>query len=195
MAGVLQLICQGESLANRSSRFPNDDPLSGKSLRQAGQLGQLIAPGRQVWAAPELACRQTAQALGWAAAAVPALAEPAYGSWAGLPLKEVITDHQQAFYLWRMGEAPPGGESLLQLSERTGRWLLMQTAERGMQSAVVSPAVIRAMIIHLLAAPAGSFSLIDLLPLSVTTLRSDGKRWHLCSLGSQPHSLDDGSSA
>ncbi|MBP2200270.1 histidine phosphatase family protein [Pantoea cypripedii] len=193
MAAVLQLICQGETLANRHSRFPANDALSEASRLAAQQMQGGIAPGSQIWLAPELAAQQTAQALGAVGQSVPALAEPAYGLWAGMPIKAVITQHGEDFQRWLAGEAAPGGEGVAQLLARTDSWLSGYVADRQPQCAIVSAAVIRAMVIGLLGAPVSAFQLIDIAPLSITTLRGDGKRWHLTSINSVRLAFAEGS--
>lgn len=183
MTSVIQLICQGETLANRHSRFPFDDPLTETSLNQIHQLKACFGPFSHIWTAPEQASWQTAQGLGLSGEPVEELAEPGYGSWAGIPIKTVVEQNDGAIQRWLSGEAPPGGESIAQVMVRTGSWLSRRVAERGEQCAVVSSGVIRAMVIQLLDAPVSAFQRIDILPLSMTVLRSNGKRWHLSCLG------------
>lgn len=193
MVAVLQLICQGETLANRHSRFPANDVLSEASRLAAQQMQGGIAAGSKIWLAPELAAQQTAQALGVAGQNVPALAEPAYGLWAGMSIKAVITQQGEDFQRWLTGEAAPGGEGVAQLLVRTGAWLSGRITGRQPQCAIVSAAVIRAMVIGLLGAPVSAFQLIDIAPLSLTTLRGDGKRWHLTSINSVRLAFPEGS--
>lgn len=183
MAFVMQLICQGETLANRNSRFPFDDPLTETSVNQLRQLKECVGPFSKVWTAPDLPARQTISALGLCGESVPELAEPGYGRWAGLPIKKVIEQEHGEFQCWLTGDAPPGGENIVQVMARTKKWLSLRVAERGCQCAIVSSAVIRAIVIQLLSAPASSFQLIDIQPLSITQLSSNGKRWHLICLG------------
>lgn len=183
MTAIIQLICQGETLANRYSRFPSDDPLTKISVEQAHQKKEYVGSFSKIWIAPELGARQTTLELGLTGEAVLELAEPGYGRWAGLPIKKVIEQDERAFYCWFSGEAPPGGESIAQVMVRTGAWLSLRVAERGCQCVIVSSAVIRAMVIQLLEAPVSAFQRIDILPLSKTVLRSNGKRWHLSCLG------------
>lgn len=185
MTSVIQLICQGETLANRNSRFPFDDPLTETSLNQVRELRQRFGPFSQIWTAPELAARQTTRELGLRGESVPELAEPGYGRWAGSPIKKVVEQDYGEFQRWLSGEAPPGGESIAQVMDRAGTWLSVRAADRGGQGAIVSSAVIRAIVIQLLNAPVSAFQLIDIQPLSVTMLRSNGKRWHLACLGKE----------
>ncbi|QGY32755.1 histidine phosphatase family protein [Pantoea cypripedii] len=193
MAAVLQLICQGETLANRHSRFPANDALSDASRLAAHRMQGCIEADSKIWLAPALAAQQTAQALGVAGHSATALAEPACGLWAGMPIKAVMTQHGEDFQRWLAGEAAPGGEGVAQLVLRTGEWLSGRVAERQPQCAIVSAAVIRAVVIGLLGAPVSAFRLIDIAPLSITTLRGDGKRWHLTSINSVRFAFAEGS--
>lgn len=61
---------------------------------------------------------------------------------------------------------------MAQVMVRTGAWLSLRAAGRGCQCAIVSSGVIRAMVIQLLDAPVSAFQRIDILPLSMTVLRS-----------------------
>lgn len=179
MALVMQLICQGETLANRNSQFPFDAPLTETSVDQVRQLKEGVGPFSKVWAAPDQPAQQTTSALGLCCESVPELAEPGYGRWAGIPIRKIIEQEHGAFQYWLSGDAPPGGENIAQVMARTGTWLSQRVADRGAQCAIVSSAVIRAIVIHLLDAPVSSFQLIDIHPLSMILLRSNGKRWHL----------------
>lgn len=76
MTSVIQLICQGETLANRHSRFPFDDPLTKTSLNQIHQLKACFGPFSHIWTATERASWQTAQGLGLCGEPVAELAEP-----------------------------------------------------------------------------------------------------------------------
>lgn len=185
MTSVIQLICQGETLANRNSRFPFDDPLTETSLNQVRQLKECFGSFSKIWTAPELASQQTAQGLGLRSETVAELAEPGYGTWAGIPIKKVVEQDEEALQRWLAGEAPPGGESIAQVMARAGAWLSLRVAEQGCQCAIVSSAVIRAIVIQRLGAPVSAFQQIDIQPLSMTLLRSNGKRWHLSGLGSR----------
>lgn len=181
MTTVIQLICQGETLANRHARFPSDDPLSDTALKHFPLRTAGVGPFTKIWTAPEQAARQTMRGMGLQGQCVAELAEPGYGCWSGMPIKTVLEQDEAAFQRWLAGEAAPGGESVAQVMMRTAAWLSQRVADRGCQCAIVSPAVIRAIIIHLLDAPVGAFQRIDIHPLSMTVLRSNGKRWHLSS--------------
>ncbi|CAM3466824.1 hypothetical protein NUKP37_28680 [Klebsiella variicola] len=110
------------------------------------------------------------------------LAEPDYGIWAGRPVREVMTQDADAFLAWLEGDPPPGGESRAQLLARCGRWLAKHVDIPGRHGVIASASTIRAMILNVLGAPLHSFARIDVHPLSITELRSDGRRWNFCLL-------------
>lgn len=182
MRSSLTLICQGETAASRGSHFPSDDPLEAREWQRARQLQSIAACYHSIWTAPGTAARQTATALSLQATQAAELAEPDYGLWAGRPLREVMTQDAEAFHAWLEDAAPPGGESRVQLLARCAAWLAQRVDIPGLHCAVVPAAVIRAMIVDVLGAPPQSFARIDIHPLSITELRSDGRRWHFCLL-------------
>lgn len=183
MTAVLTLICQGETAASRSSRFPQDEPLEVRELSHVRQLQDSLAKYLSVWCAPQLVAQQTAEALSLSADIDATLVDINYGVWAGLPLKMVMAQDAPAFQAWLQGSPPPGGETLTQLQERCRYWLEQRVATHGGYCAVVSAAVIRAMVLCVLSAPEKAFPQIDIHPLSMTELCSDGHRWHVRKLG------------
>lgn len=183
MRASLTLICQGETAASRGSHFPCDDPLEAREWQRAQKFHSIAARYHSVWTAPETAARQTATALSLHATPTAELADTDYGLWAGQPLREVMTQDAEAFHAWLEGAAPPGGESRVQLLARCATWLAQRVDIPGLHCAVVPAAVIRAMIVDVLGAPPQSFARIDIHPLSITELHSDGRRWHFCLLG------------
>ncbi|HBM3286091.1 TPA: histidine phosphatase family protein [Klebsiella michiganensis] len=182
MRASLTLICQGETAASRGSHFPCDDPLEAREWQRARQLQSSVARYHRVWFAPDAAARQTAAALSLHGTPVTELAEPDYGIWAGRPVREVMMQDAEAFQAWLEGAAPPGGESRAQLLARCGSWLAKHVDIRGRHCAIAPAAAIRATIVDVLGAPLHSFARIDIHPLSITELRSDGRRWNLCLL-------------
>lgn len=183
MTAMLMLICQGESTASREGRFPRDEPLTEQAQGQACLLRGILSTNQTVWCAPQLAARQTAAALALSTEVDDALRDLNYGDWAGLPLKQVIIQDDKAFSAWLNGATPPGGEPLEALAARCGDWLTRRAEQRCNHYAVVSAATIRAMAVAVLGAPIQAFAHIDIHPLSVTELSSDGRRWNLRQLG------------
>lgn len=183
MNAVLHLICQGETLASRNSRFPANDELSERASSALSLIEGNIRPGSKIWLAPELAAQQTATAMRLKGKVVPQLAEPSYGHWAGLPVKQVMKNNGETFHHWLSGDAPPGGESITALISRTGEWLSQKVGEGEHHCAIVSAPVIRAMIIGLLNVPVSAQRRLDIASLSRTILTSSGTRWNVCTLG------------
>jgi broad specificity phosphatase PhoE len=80
--------------------------------------------------------------------------------------------------------APHGGESVVELIARVGRWMDSLTTgrtERTRVVAVTHPAVIRAAILVALDAPPKSFWRIDIAPVSRTVMHFRGHAWTLRS--------------
>jgi broad specificity phosphatase PhoE len=96
-------------------------------------------------------------------------------------LTDVQTEEPAKIALWLSDAkaAPHGGEALSDLFQRVAAWMNERIPEKGRTIAVTHVAVIRAALLHVLQAPASSFWRIDIEPLSVVKLRSDGTRWTL----------------
>lgn len=75
------------------------------------------------------------------------------------------------------------GETIPQLMQRVAAWMAERGRDPGRTVAVTHAAVIRAAIVHVIQAQLPSFWRIDVLPLSQTELRTNGRRWVLRSLG------------
>jgi broad specificity phosphatase PhoE len=125
--------------------------------------------------------RQTAAALSLDPIVNPPLRDCDYGRWAGRTLTDVQTEEPAKIALWLSDAkaAPHGGEALSDLFQRVAAWMNQRIPEKGRTIAVTHVAVIRAALLHVLQAPASSFWRIDIEPLSVVKLRSDGTRWTL----------------
>lgn len=183
----LSFICQGETSALRRGLFPFDEPLTIRAFGGAAFLANKLNAFDRAWCGPQLAANQTATALGLDARTDHALADIGYGRWSGRAVKEIEIVENQGFIAWLNGASPPDGEPIEQLLERTGEWLASRVHERGSVVAVVSPAVVRAGVIKALGAPPQSFLRLDVRPLTVTEMTSDGKRWNLRSMGHRWH--------
>lgn len=170
MSGIvrLTLLAHGMTEAMSAGRFPTDEPLTDVGVRQIRAVGDLD-PVDRVLAGPEACTRQTAQSFGWTPEIDPRLADLDYGSWQGESLTRI---EPAALQQWTTdpASAPHGGESLIALIERTGDWLDSVSRTPGRMVAVTHPAVIRAAILTIIAAPAESFWRIDITPASRTLL-------------------------
>jgi broad specificity phosphatase PhoE len=78
--------------------------------------------------------------------------------------------------------SPHGGESVEGLLARVTNWLNVAGQQQGRKVAVTHPAVIRAAIVVAIEANPLSFWRIDIAPLSVVELSSNGRRWTLRSI-------------
>ncbi|MGE0220924.1 histidine phosphatase family protein [Mycolicibacterium sp.] len=176
----LTLVATAMTDAMAAGRFPTDEPLSAVGRRQAATAGE--NPSGRGLCAPELRARQTAELLGLRADVEPALADLDSGAWRGSDLTELAPE-QVARWLSDPAAAPHGGESVVDLVDRVGRWLDSVTDQRTRVVAVTHPAVIRAAVLLALDAPPKSFWRIDIAPVSRTTLHHRGQAW---TLRSQP---------
>lgn len=146
-----------------------------------GALPILRTPlrGERVWSGPDPITLRSATALGLTAEVRPELAEIAFGSWRGRTPEDVAQSDPAGFRAWTTepSAAPHGGESVEALLERVGGWLAGCRAFSGRTIAVAPGSVIKACMLHALAAPPTSYLRIDIEPMSAVTLVSDGRRW------------------
>ena len=175
----LTLLCHGSTAALRSSAFPLDEALESRAIEQTKVLQGAIRRPDHVWTSPALRARQTVAALGFEAVADEALRECDYGRWSGRALDEIQGEEPENVAAWLadMDAAPHGGEPLSAVLRRVGAWLDQHRQKGGHSLVVTHASVIRAAILVVLTAPARSFWSIDIGPLSLTDLRSDGARW------------------
>ncbi|MFJ8002128.1 histidine phosphatase family protein [Streptomyces sp. NPDC096310] len=136
-----------------------------------------------VYVSPSPRCRTTARLLGLDARPLPDLAPWAMGRWRGRTLDEVAAAEPRAVSAWLAdpAAAPHGGESLLALQARVGRWLdaLGQNTPRVV--AVAEPDIVRAATVHALGTAAGTFWRFDVRPLTATEFTGRDGRWNLLS--------------
>ncbi len=167
--------------ATRATAFPADEELDARGLTDAAGLAAVLptAPG-DVRCSPAARCAQTARAAGLAVDGVDAaLAECDFGAWAGRTLAEVHAEDEAASVAWMTDPdaAPHGGESLRAFCARVGGWLDGQAARDGRALAVTHGGVVKAAVVHALAAPLEAFWRIDVTPLGVTELHAHDGRW------------------
>lgn len=131
----LLLVRHGEAQGNRELRYlgVTDPPLTATGEEQARRLAEALrgAPLRALYSSPLLRARATAEALARTVAGddtpplaprlEPGLREQDYGAWEGLTFAEAQALTPQAHAAWERGEvdAPPDGESLARLRERS----------------------------------------------------------------------------
>lgn len=187
--------------------------LTAAGLAQAEAVRDTLPRATAVYVSPSPRCRRTAEALGLDALTLPSLAPCAMGRWQGRTLDEVAAAEPRSVAEWLSdpSAAPHGGESLLALHTRIGRWLdeLSRRAPGAPTSVgptsagptsvgapgarvivVAEPDVVRAATVHALGANPAAFWRIDVRPLSLTELSGRDNRWNLLS-GRPLHPHDD----
>ena len=125
----LILTRHGETPLNREMRYlgTTDDPLSPAGVQQAGWLASSLGPLplQAVYASPLSRAAETGRRIAEARRVdlrlEPRLREQAFGEWEGLSRSEVLERDSDRLLRWEadLGLAPPGGESLLSVQERT----------------------------------------------------------------------------
>ncbi|OBA61941.1 histidine phosphatase [Mycobacterium sp. 1100029.7] len=174
----LTLVSHAMTDAMATTRFPDDEPLNELGRRQAEGAAGLDVSGAHHLAGPEQRTRETALLLGLNATTEPRLADLDYGRLRGQTLADLTTDDLHV-WLTEPATAPHGGESIVDLTERVGRWLTSLIDGPARTVAVTHPAVVRAAILVALDASPKSFWRIDIGPVSSTTLHHRDGRWTL----------------
>ncbi|MEW2144616.1 histidine phosphatase family protein [Micromonospora vinacea] len=185
----LRLVAHGHTAALRRARFGGtDDGLDEGGLRAA--LAQAHAdPDRRghlgvhdtCLSSPAAAARQTADTFGLLPTIETALADCDYGDWSGRSLEEIAGAHPRALHDWLSApdSAPHGGESVTAVRDRVGGWLDEQLGAGRRVIAVTHPLVIRVAVVHALGLPTATYRQLDVEPLAVVRLTSQGTRWQL----------------
>lgn len=184
MTPRITLICHATTRALRAATFGGDDPLDEPGRAQAQRLAGSLGEVEACWCSPAARARETATALGLTATVDERLRDCDYGRWTGLRFQQVLLREPRKLVAWirKPASAPHGGEAIPQVLERVSAWVAERSRDRGHTVAVTHSAVIRAAIIHVLQADLPSFWRIDILPLSRTELRTNGRRWVLRSI-------------
>lgn len=178
MATRLTLICHAATRSMREGSFPTvEEALDAGGVQKAGKT---VAQAEQVISAPELAARQTAEALGSGMAIDPALSDMNYGEWAGRRFADVHAADPEAFTAWMSDptQPVPGGEGYAPMLARLTPWLATQTHREEQVVAVASPSVIRGIMALSLDMPLAVALRIDIAPLSAVIL-SYNRLWRL----------------
>ncbi|GAB1691824.1 histidine phosphatase family protein [Krasilnikovia sp. M28-CT-15] len=180
MSGVRLLAC-APTPALRAAVFGGDGEPDEAGLRATQSLaGQRGLTADVPWlCGGSVAATATARALGRAATAVPALADPDFGRWSGATLETVAARDPAAVQAWLTdpGAAPHGGESLAAVAARVGAWL--HGPAQGPVVAVAHPVVVRAAVACALGLPAAALWRLDVAPLALVRLTCRAGRWHL----------------
>jgi broad specificity phosphatase PhoE len=181
----ITLICHATTPGLRAATFGGDDSLDEAGKAQAQRLAGCLGQVDHCWVSPAARARETAAALGLTGVVDERLRDCDYGRWAGLRFKQVLMREPRKLVSWirKPETAPHGGETIAQVLQRVAAWMAEQGRERGRTVAITHAAVIRAAIVHVIQAQLPSFWRVDVLPLSQTDLRTNGRRWVLRSLG------------
>jgi broad specificity phosphatase PhoE len=179
----LLLVRHAPTAATRGYAFPVDEPLDDHGVAAAAELA---VPARaEVVCSPSERCVATAEAAGLTVAALePAIAECDFGSWGGRALDELVAERPDETRRWMTDPdcAPHGGESLRAFCARVAAWLDGQAGRDGTCVAITHGGVVKAAVVHALAAPIEAFWRVDCAPLSRTELRAHDGRWKLRSV-------------
>ena len=181
----ITLVCHATTQALRRVTFGGDDPLDevgrAKAARLAGSLGRVD----HCWSSPALRARETAAAMGLPALVDERLRECDFGRWTGLRFQQLLFKEPRKLMSWIKdpSSAPHGGESIPQVLARVADWIAERGRDPGHTVAFTHASVIRAAIVHVIQAQLPSFWRIDVVPLSRTDLRTNGRRWVLRSMG------------
>jgi broad specificity phosphatase PhoE len=185
MAPRLTLICHASTRALRAATFGGDDPIDEVGRAKAERLAGRIRRADQCWTSPALRARETAAALKLTATVDDRLRDCDFGRWTGMKLTQVMVREPRKLASWlsNPSSAPHGGESIPQLMERVATWIREPGRDKIHTVAITHASVIRAAIVHVIEAQLKSFWRIDVTPLSLTDLRTNGRRWVLRSMG------------
>jgi broad specificity phosphatase PhoE len=180
----ITLVCHATTRALRAATFGGDDTLDEPGRAAAERLAGSLGHVDRCWSSPALRARETATALGLTAEVDERLRDCDFGRWTGLRFQQVLLREPRKLVSWirKPESAPHGGETIPKVLERVSAWMAERARDQGHTVAVTHSAVIRAAIIHVIQAELPSFWRIDVLPLSRTDLRTNGRRWVLRSL-------------
>jgi len=178
MTARISFISHAATPALRRAAFPLDESLEDRAIARIRALQWKAPRAERILAAPERRARETAQALGLSTSIEPTLRDCDYGTWRGRELAELQQADPESLAAWLTDPAATshGGESIVVLMDRIGRWLDSQSGE-GHTIAVTHPGVIRCAIVHALSSPLEAFWRVDISALSLTDLRFNGRSW------------------
>jgi len=134
------------------------------------------------YAGPERAAVRTAAALGLDPVVEPALRDREYGDWAGRGLEELLASDPSGVAAWldRPHTATPNGETENDVIARVADWLGDVAArDHGSAVVVVHPAIVRAIVLYVVDAPAESLRHVDVRPLAAVKLSHHSGNWSL----------------
>lgn len=186
MALTVTLLSSASTVAQKQGTFPNAATLTASAYKRAQTIRLDSRRFDVVLNAPDPASLQTAAAVRLSATLEPELAEPGYGSWAGRTIRDIMEEQPEQFASWLRGEFMPGDESMGDLFDRVRRWLSCHLEGRSRIIAVAAPNVVRACVFVALDLTPAHFSRLDIPPLTLSTLTSNGREWRVRSVGVFP---------
>ncbi len=180
----LRFIANASTSAIRAAAFPLDEGLDDHGRRDAAAVAGEFRNASVVLASPARSALETAAALGLEPEIDEALRDLDLGRWAGYTVSDIATAEPDALESWLSdpSAAPHGGETIEGLFARISIWLRAISEREGRIIAVTHPAVVRVAILAAIHASPTSFWNIDIAPLSVVELSSNGRRWALKSI-------------
>lgn len=180
----LTLIANASTPAVREACFPLDESLDDYGRRDAAEIADQFRSASVVLASPAKRALETAAILGLDPEIDISLRDLDLGSWAGCTISSIADTNAEALASWLSdpSSTPHGGESVEGLFARISLWMRAISERQGRIVAVTHPAVVRAAILAAIHAGPSSYWHIDIAPLSVVELTSNGRRWALKSL-------------
>lgn len=164
----LQLIVPALTPQARHGLVGSADGLDRQGQKAAIRRAR-IWPSATAISAPDRHCVETATLLGLHTVVDPRLGDWDLGAWTGKSLTEIAQNSGEEIEQWSTDPeyATHGGESLNQLSFRVTDWLdRIEEEEHNRVVAVAPTAVVRAILVSVLKAPAATFWRLDLEPLT-----------------------------
>ncbi len=180
MAARLTLISVPTGNDRRAPRFPGRDRLDLPFDSLPETIRRRLAEADSLIHSPEIVLGVHATVRTRAEAAA-ALFELDYGGWTNQVMADVADETPGAFDLWRtdMAAAPHGGESMLDVRGRIGRWLASLDERSGSIVALCPALIVKIALVAALDAPLPMIWRLDPLPWSATELTRHGGRWAL----------------
>jgi broad specificity phosphatase PhoE len=180
----ISLVAHGTTRDLRAATFGGDDRLDDVGLRKAEELKGSLGKVDAAYVSPLLRARETAEALGLNATVDERLRETDFGGWTGLKFNQIMVRHPFKLMSWMKdpASAPHGGEAIPSVMQRVAAWISERGKDSGHTVAVTHASVIRAAIVYVIESDLRSFWRIDIVPLSRTDLRTNGRRWVLRSM-------------
>ncbi len=181
----LTILCRGATQANQQSRFTSADALLPKEQTRLKALASDLRPFDTVLHAPERPASETAAAFSVKTSVCPPLRDIAYGAWDNRTVAEVAQHWPEDLERWSAdpASAPHGGESFAAAQARAVDWLEAYRATGGNTLAVTHAIIVKLLFLHVVGTPLTSIWRIDVAPLGMLSLGSDGSRWALRGFG------------